>query len=173
MKRGFTLIEVTLALGILTTGVLAVVGLYAFGYRETRQSREDIVAAAAADIVLGQLTMAVSSTNFSWQTFSALENLPGDDGWATYFENRNSGRVVSDPTTKAEQVFGKVMQAAGMEGAFPSDMLRECGLKCGLIFLHDEGSPVATICFRAMHRSQDLLAVPMFYTEARYQGVRE
>ena len=173
MKRAFTLIEVTMAMGILATGILAVVGLYALGFRESSQSREDVAAAAAADIVLGQLAMAVSSTNVSWKEFARLGDLPSSDGWGAYVENKSTGRIMGDPTTRAADVFDRVMNLAGLSGSFPSAMLQDNGLKCGLVVMHAENSPVVAIGFRAMNRSQDLFAVPLFYTEARYQGVRE
>ena len=41
----FTLIEVNLAMLIMAGGILSVVGLYALGFRENRQGREDVAAA--------------------------------------------------------------------------------------------------------------------------------
>ena len=39
MKKAFTLIEVNLAMLIMAGGILSIVGLYAFGFRENRHSR--------------------------------------------------------------------------------------------------------------------------------------
>ena len=39
MKKAFTLIEVNLAIMVMAVGVLGIISLYAFGFREERQSR--------------------------------------------------------------------------------------------------------------------------------------
>ena len=52
LKRGFTLVEVNLAVFIMAGGILAMISLYSLGYRENRQSREDVAAAALADDVI-------------------------------------------------------------------------------------------------------------------------
>ena len=50
-QRAFTLIEVNLAIFIMAGGVLAMISLYSLGFRESRQSREDVAAAALAESV--------------------------------------------------------------------------------------------------------------------------
>ena len=45
-KKGFTLVEVNLAIFIMAVGVLSMCGLYSLGYRENRQSVEDVASAA-------------------------------------------------------------------------------------------------------------------------------
>ena len=61
MKRAFTLIEVNLAMLIMAGGILSIVGLYSLGFRENRQSTEDVAGAAYADAVLSPLVMALSA----------------------------------------------------------------------------------------------------------------
>ena len=46
LRKAFTLMEVNLAILIMAGGVLSVVSLFALGYRENRQSREDVASAA-------------------------------------------------------------------------------------------------------------------------------
>ena len=58
-KRGFTLMEVNLAIFIMATGVLAMVSLYPLGYRENQQSRDDVWAACEADRIFNQLHAAL------------------------------------------------------------------------------------------------------------------
>ena len=62
MRRGFTLMEVNLAILVMAGGILAMVSLYSFGYRENRQSREDVGGAALADAVLSPMIMAASAS---------------------------------------------------------------------------------------------------------------
>ena len=49
LQRAFTLIEVNLAIFIMAGGVLAMISLYSLGFRESRQSREDVAASAIAE----------------------------------------------------------------------------------------------------------------------------
>ena len=179
MKKGFTLIEVTLAMGIMAVGVLSVVGLYAYGYRESTQSREDVGATAVADAVLSQLTMAISATNLKWSVFRQLRSYPSDDGWGAFIDD-STGRVTQDPTGRAKSDFSSFMGAlaGGVEGgsldcdtAFPEAALNATGLKCGLVILHDEDSAIVRIGFRAMKQKNELLSAPLFYTEAKFMGV--
>ena len=62
MRKAFTLMEVNLAIMIMAGGILSVLGLYSLGYRENRQSREDVAAAAYAELLLedGEAAAALS-----------------------------------------------------------------------------------------------------------------
>ena len=179
MKKAFTLIEVNLAILIMAGGILSIVGLYAFGYRENRQSREDVAATALADSVISPLVMAVTATNLKWSVFKEAWSFPSERGWADYFND--DGIVSEDPEDRAEGVFSSAMgQLAGAaEGplncdtAFPQTAVRAAGMSCGLVVQHDEGSALVRIAFRATKLPGTLLAMPLFYTEARFQGLSD
>lgn len=179
MKRAFTLIEVNLAMLIMAGGILALVGLYAFGFRENRQSREDVAATALADSVLSPLVMAVTATNLKWSVFRNEFNYPDDRGWAAYFDS--NGIVSQDPESKAESVFSATMsQLSGaaegvfnVDTAFPNAAVSAAGMSCGLVVQHDENSAVVRIAFRATKLPGTLLSMPLFYTEARFQGLSD
>lgn len=95
--KGFTLIEVELSLMVLSLGVLAVVGLYPLGLRESTAAREDVRVVAASESVMSQVVSMLSDTNLSWATWKEiaasgdLSSLPkGEDvladvppGWAS------------------------------------------------------------------------------------------
>lgn len=171
MKRAFTLIEVTLALGILAGGILTVVGLYGLGYRESNQSREDVAAAAVADYVLSQLVSATVATT-NWTPFAtSLGNYP-ENKWEAYL-NTGTGLISGNPTAKASGAFNDYMRALGATGTykFPDEGFASMNLKYGLVILHDRNSPVVRFAFRATRQPQLLMSAPLFYTEARYQGV--
>lgn len=178
MRRAFTIMEVNLAILIMAGGILAMVSLYSLGYRENRQSREDVASAAIADAVMSPLVMACSATNLKWTVFSKLPNYPSDDGWAHYF-NSSTGLVDKNPQSIAEsEVFNKVMgdlrnAADGtldVKTDFPSSAFSGNNMKCGLVVMHNENSPVIRIAFRATHQPGMLLSMPMYYTEVRFQG---
>ena len=179
MRKAFTLIEVNLAMLIMAGGVLSIVGLYAFGFRENRQSREDVAATALADSVMSPLIMALSATNVTWTSFANLRNYPSDYGWKDYFNSE--GVVTTDPQSRAEGVFSSVMGQLSFEGSylgdksFPSTAMAGTGMSCGLVVLHDRNSAIVRIGFRAVKTETpgQLLGMPLFYTEVRFQGVSE
>lgn len=175
MKKAFTLMEVNLAILIMAGGILSIVGLYSLGYRENRQSREDVAGAAYADAVISPLVMAASATNLKWSVFKNLDCYPSDKGWADYFDS--NGLVTANPESKAQSAFGAVMgklQGAAKGGlevnsAWPS--AASGGLKAGLIVMHDEDEATLRIAFRAAKNASELLAMPIYYTEVRFQGL--
>ena len=177
MKRAFTLIEINLAMLIMAGGVLAVVGLYSLGFRENRQGRDDVSAAAFADAVMSPLVMALSATNLTWSTFNQLENYPSDKGWGEYF-NQSTGVVDTDPGNRARGVFGSVMGKVGsgdVNTAFPAEVGNNVKMSCGLVVMHPKDSATVSIAFRAVPDGKfgTLLAMPLFFTEVRFQGVVE
>ena len=177
MKKAFTLIEVNLAMLIMAGGILAVVGLYSFGFRENRQSREDVAATALADSVISPLVMAISSTNLKWSVFRQERNFPSEYGWKDYFNN--DGVITQDPQSRAESVFSSTMSwiSGAAEGpinvdtAFPSAAMSGTGMSCGLVVQHEKDSAVVRIAFRATKLPGALLSMPLFYTEVRFQGL--
>lgn len=175
MKKAFTLIEVNLAMLVMATGILTIVGLYAFGYRENRQSREDVAATALADVMVSQIVAVLGSTDLKWSEFSKIDNYPAD-GWANYFD-LNTGLVKSNPSSIGEDTFKKIMSAASKAGlsatvdtSFPSAEVSKSGMQFGLVVRHDEGSPIVKIAFRATKQPGTLLAMPLYFCEVRFQG---
>ena len=71
-RSGFTLVEVNLAIFIMAVGVLSMCALYGLGYRENRQSLEDVRGAAVAEANLSLLTAALSSTNMTWKSWTSI-----------------------------------------------------------------------------------------------------
>jgi type II secretory pathway pseudopilin PulG len=176
MKKAFTLIEVNLAMLIMAGGILSIVGLYAFAFRESRQSREDVAATAIADSVISPLVCALSATNVTWSSFRSLGNYPGNNGWGDYLD-RSKGVVTQNPQGKARSVFSSVTGALRYNGAydgpteFPSTALNGTGMSCGLVVQHEQDSAVVRISCRATKLPGALLSMPMFYTEVRFQGI--
>lgn len=176
MKRAFTLMEVNLAILIMAGGILSIVGLYSLGFRENRQSVEDVAAAAYADAVISPLVMAISSTNLQWREFKDIPSFP-EDGWADYFND--DGIVESNPEDRARNVFNQVMgqlKSAGLKSEDTSvdgwswSSAQFGDAKAGLVVMHEKDSAVMRIGFRATKVTGMLLAAPMYYAEVRFQG---
>ena len=167
MKKGFTLLEINLAVMIMAGGVLSVLGLYGLGYREKRQSREDVAAAAYADAVLSPLVMALSATNATWSSFNSIDNYPGNNGWGEYIDS--NGIVSQDPTGMAKNAFNRTVKAVGGNASWPSSSASG-GLLPGLVVLHKRDSGGVKIGFRATRHEAERLSMPLFYTEVRFQG---
>lgn len=177
MKKAFTLIEVNLAIMVMAVGVLGIISLYAFGFREERQSREDVASAAYADAVMGPLVTALTATNVKWSVFRALKSRPGPDGWGQYLQNRTTGKVVSNPESLAQSAYSETIGALNLGGGFPSGMQvtkqKAGNLKAALVVMHDEDSAIVRISFRAASKENLLFSAPLYYTEARFQGVMD
>ena len=176
MKKAFTLIEVNLAMMIMAGGILSVVGLYAFGFRESRQSREDVTAASLADAVLSPIAMAASATNVKWSAFRDLPNFPGNKGWGEFIEQQ-SGVIKQDPY---RDVSSWLSRLSADTDDYPDlnqaiSAVQSVGMTCGIVITHEKDSPIVSIGLRIVDREKvgTLMAMPLFFTEAKFQGVPE
>ena len=178
MKKAFTLIEVNLAIMIMAFGILGIISLYSFGFREERQSREDVASAAYADAVMGPLVTALTATNVTWENFNAIKSYPESFGWGSYMD-RNTGKIVPKDRirTIAETAYSRTIGALKLGEGFPSQIQvsdSQTGkLTPALVVMHDADSAVVRISFRAVdrERTDTLMSAPLYYTEARFQGV--
>ena len=198
LQRAFTLIEVNLAIFIMAGGVLAMISLYSLGFRESRQSREDVASAALADTVLNPLVVALSSRNLTWSQWRSLpfKNINSevsvhagdghdariqvmpDKGWLAYFETRGSGSsktyyVPSDPVSKARGVYGDLIGADQDGWNLPSSPALPNGMTYALVASREsESSPVITLGVRCVRKSlrNTLMSQPVFSTEVHFQG---
>ena len=195
-KRAFTLIEVNLAIFIMAGGVLAMISLYSLGFRESRQSREDVASAALADAILNPLVVALSSRNLTWKEWcnlplktlnsgvsagdgsgARIQVLP-DDGWLSYFETKGSGSgkvyyVGSDPASQANGVYGKLIGADRDNWNLPGSVTLPQGMTFALVASREsENSPIITLAVRCVRKNlrNTLMSQPVFSTEVRFQG---
>lgn len=189
VKRGFTLIEVNLAIFIMAAGVLAMVSLFSLGMRESRQSTEDVAIAGYADAVFAPLVAMLSATNMTWQGWTSIGDTPqgqastvcdgvtqNGKGWADYVSKVGSDksglyRVDSGCTAKAQQAFQEIARAQldgspnisiSWPSALPNDYYY------GLVATRKGGT--ISLAFRASRRRDALMSQPVYYTEVRYQG---
>lgn len=191
-RVAFTLMEVNLAIFIMAIGVLAMVSLYPLGYRESQQSRDDVRAAAMADLVLGQLTAALSSRNIEWDEWvssvkEAVNKTP--KGWMSYMQQRGNNQLVPvrDPSSTASKVFDSLMGANKQysrpefspgtgQGELKYALVAQWGKRTlaenGGIATMDDYSRVC-VSFRATRRAGALMAQPLYYTEIHFQGDQE
>ena len=174
LRKAFTIIEVNVAILILSSGVLALISLFALGFRENRQSREDVGSAAFADAVFSRIVMAASSPNLKWSEFRKIGDFPSSRGWRTYYGSR--GRGLSKCSEEARSAFDGIMQALKgcADGELPVDMSwpsgAEAGLKSGLVVIHEPDSARLKLSFRAGRHASEILSQPLYYTEVRFQG---
>ena len=162
---------------IMAGGILSIVGLYSLGFRENRQSREDVAATTLADSVISPLVMAISATNLKWSVFRQEKHFPSNRAWGDYVNSK--GVVTANPENRAEGVFSSTMSwisgaakgSLGVKTAFPSSALSGTGMSCGLVVQHDRDSAVVRISCRATKLPGGLLSMPLFFTEVRFQGL--
>lgn len=189
--KAFTLVEVNIAVGMITVSTLGILALYSLAFREARQSSEDVAMTAYADAVMGQLVNAISATNLKWSVFKTIEaSYPPQEGagkdakkgWGVYFDFNKDISPKKGFDETAKQAYAKFMaklQSASKGGAqfnssWPSGVAG--GMKAALVIQHpvrEDGtpSPIIRISFRATERDAALLSMPLFFTEARFQGI--
>lgn len=162
-KYGFTLMEVTMAVFVMAVGILILVGLYPFAFRETEQSREDVAGAAAADAMLNQAAAVLSSTNMPWSKWNALTRTPAN-GWYDYHDKSRSAQ-----NAKAKEVFDILMNAGGNNGFSPQFPELSGNLCAGLVLTRPKANKVG-LSARVSRLPGMLLAQPIYYTEVSFQG---
>ena len=177
--------EVNLAIFIMAVGLLAMVALYPLAYRESRQSQDDVKAAAAADCVLNMLTATLSSRNIKWEDWvRGIERAIQSDGWLAYCDNTQNSyapKKRNQINSQAKQVFSALTGInKDYSPQWPVDNELACALVVqwgrlpmdnggGKVRWEDDYSRVA-ICLRTTRRAGDLLGQPIFYTEIHFQG---
>ena len=200
LQKAFTLIEVNLAIFIMAGGVLAMISLYSLGFRESKQSREDVASAAIADEVLNPLVVALSSRKLKWSewrglSFSSVSSgsgsglsganiqvMPGSggagSGWLAYVQTRGTKKdavysVPQDPKSKADGVYRNLIGAERDGYNLPSSPDLPSGMTYALVASRDSpNSPVITLAVRCVRKSlrNTLMAQPVFSTEVHFQG---
>ena len=175
-RAGFTLIEVNLAILVMGLGVLGLVALFSLGYRESRQSLEDVRSVAVAEANMNQLVAALSSTNLTWSTWKSIGMVPAT-GWSRYAgtdSNPNNPKPLSNPTAQARSDFSSLMGTCGFSGTFVAgggqDNSKAPQLAIGLVVV--QRGPKCSIAMRCGNRAGTLLYQPLFYTEVQFQGLR-
>ena len=200
LQRAFTLIEVNLAIFIMAGGVLSMISLYSLGFRESRQSQEDVASAALADEVLNPLVVALSSRKLKWSEWRGLnfdnvssgtgtgsasgqiQVLPGGgsdkSGWLAYLATKGSGSsksyyVPADPKGKANDVYRRLIGADKDGWNLPSSPTIPSGMTYALVASRENvSSPVITLAVRCVRNNlrNTLMAQPVFSTEVHFQG---
>ena len=180
-RRGFTLIEVNLAMFVMAVGTLGLVSLYTLGYRENQQSSEDVQAAAVADKLLNSMVAALSSTNMTWDAWSKIGTVPSG-GWLKYVNENGQGQTIDNDSqvnnsetsfnpvnkdkanTLASEAFNAAVSATGSSASFDPQ-----GMVCGIV-IHQSG-PTCSIAVRCARRAATLVYQPLYYTEVYFQGL--
>jgi type II secretory pathway pseudopilin PulG len=88
MREGFSLVEVVLALGIVSFALVAILGLFSVGLRGTQESEQTIDAANLGAAMLGRRLAspttdlpALAGQNFGLPKIPSLELLPTVPSW--------------------------------------------------------------------------------------------
>lgn len=187
-RRGFTLIEVNLAVFIMSAGILAICALYSLGFRENRQSVEDVAGAAYAEAYLSPLIQGLSATNMPWSAWTEIGDEPSTSatrshnvadgvwpgsGWSAYVQsprvlnNDIRYRVVGSPRSLADSAWngvnGKIQSPyKGTKPSIPSDF------EYALVVTRR--GTVIQLAFRCARRRETLMTMPAFVTEVRFNG---
>ena len=188
--------EVNLAIFIMAVGLLAMVALYPLAYRESRQSKDDVKAAAAADCILNTLSAALSSRNIEWKDWvNGVENAYNatgkgralNGGWLAYCDWEAHGKYGTYAPKKrttingtAQQVFNALARInPDHKPSWPLNNELACAIvaQWGQIPVYDGDQMISVddhsrvvIGVRVARRAGDILGQPLFYTEVHFQG---
>ena len=196
-RRGFTLMEVNLAVFIMAVAVLGMVALYPLGFRESQLSRDDVMEAVTADGILNPLVAALSScaSNMTWSAWREIVGNGNDaiypvNGWSDYCNGNNyTPKTKSAINSQARAVIQRIGSAYRGDGNPASDaqaVLNNSGLACALVLSYGEVPTFGTrtgangyylpdharivLTLRIARRATQLFEQPAFYTEVHYQG---
>lgn len=191
MKLGFTLMEVNLAVFIMAVGVLAMVGLYPLGFRESQQSEDDVASAVLADAVLNPLVQALSSPYMEWNDFKGVCGGQGrsvpSDGWRAFCDDKyrptgslNGNEVINkirsaynsakSNSSKGKTQSGNTFAENGQFPSIPSSGSSDAnGLHYALVATQT-GIGTIQLSFRATRRKSQLFSQPFYFTEVHFQG---
>lgn len=167
-RKAFTLMEVNIAIFIMSVGVLSMVSLYSLGYREQSQGKEDVEEAATAELYLAPLMASLSDPDLTWEEFNSIESSPSD-GWASYVDNSRSYNGINAPNVQrnasnlAKTAFSKTYKGKG--GVKP-----DSNLEVALVVQHVKDSPIVSLSIRSGKRLGALMSQPIYYTEVHFQG---
>ena len=187
-RRGFTLLEVNLAVFVMATGILTISALYSLGFRENRQSVEDVAGAAYSEAYLSPLIQGLSATNMPWSAWTEIGDEPTmsatrsrnvadgvwpGSGWSAYVQSPHvldsdiRYRVVGSPRSLADSAWngvnGKIQSPyKGTKPSIPSDF------EYALVVTRR--GTVIQLAFRLARRRETLMTLPAFVTEVRFNG---
>ena len=184
-RSGFTLMEVNLSIFIMAVGILSMCSLYTLGYRENRQSVEDVAAAAYADTYLAPLIQGLTATNLPWSDWKSIGDTPTRTesrsiadglwpagGWAEYVRQVGGSesmayRMNGSARSRADGVFAKLLAKVpspykGQLPSIPSEY------EYALVMTRS-GAKIQ-LAFRAARRLETLMSQPLFVTEVHFQG---
>jgi prepilin-type N-terminal cleavage/methylation domain-containing protein len=118
-RRGFSPIEVLVAMAILAIGVMAIMRLFPSGLRASRIAQERTIAAELADANLGRLRMTGASNVLGMATASAIYNLSTASD--IYLDGRiDSGGIADGYSTTVTRVAGP-LEEMRVRGVFSVD----------------------------------------------------
>lgn len=186
-KKAFTLLEVNLAIFIMATGVLSMCALYSLGFRENRQSVEDVAGVAYAETYLAPLVQGLSATNMPWSQWVEIGDEPRNTatesrnvadglypagGWLDYVEHIKDReqvrfRVKGDPRSTANSAWQSTNASipSPYKGSLPS---LPSDFQYALVV--SRKGTVIQLSFRCSRRKDQLLMQPVYVSEVRFQG---
>ncbi len=191
-RRGFTLMEVNLAVFIMAVAVLGMVALYPLGFKESRHARDDVAEAAVADAILNPLAATLSSTNITWSEWKGIVGasdnaIQPSDGWLAYCNGQElTPKPRNQINSQTLSIMRRVASAAG-DSSFVSDaesIINRLGFTAALVAspgrlpsMNNTGSAGLdtdhsriVLCLRVARRAAQIFEQPAFYTEVHFQG---
>ena len=178
-KTGFSLIEVNMAIFVMATGVLAVAVLYPMGLRESIQSQSDFKQVMFADYVLNVATAAACSTNVTWTEWQAWANNCNMAGKGDTGTLDNMNNLTSVPQFIKTSLVPAIDRYSSFQTPSPHILDETYAVYCVLVPSFSD--QIMGIMVRSLdgdtsemsikERKNRLESQPLYYAEARFQGI--
>ena len=171
MKRsGFSLIEVNMAVFVLSIGVLSMAVLYPLGLRESIQSQADLKQSMFADFVLNVAVAAASNPDVTRAQWNSTFQVSGEEGSYLSMSEDSNHFVV-------QAVASAVAQYEGFKGGHK--LFETYAIYCTRVAGTDR---IMSIMVRSLdmdtsnmsssEMKKRLASQPFYYAEAFYQGAQ-
>lgn len=123
--RGFTLVEVMLAIMILGIGIISIAALFPAGIAQQRLTNDDIIGPTVANNAIAIIRSKVKQEDFGTQFGFVSNTIPGDWGWSrpgfyfvpTTVSTASYGNILVPPGSI--NIFGTSAQNVGAESEIP------------------------------------------------------
>jgi len=158
-RAAFSLMEVNMAVFVMSVGILSMVVLYPLGLRESTQGQADLKQSMLADYMLNQAVAAASQTNITWAQWNSVPRASGE------FVSGNPGNRW--PNFMTDQIVEPEWKDAPTLGN------KRCRVACVLVPGFSRrimGIMVQSTELTYLNEYNQYSNNPIYYAEAMFQG---